>query len=253
MISRRDVNAFSLGLLTVVLLTGCNRWPGKPEEKDRWIPSTEIMDFNKLYSQRCSGCHGKDGRLGAARPLNDPLYQALASVETLRRVIGKGVPGTSMPAFLDEAGGSLTAKQIDVLVEGMKSSWGHSQTYAGIAIPPYSLEDAIAQGSGPGDVLRGAAVAKTYCAHCHGVDGNGGTKGGSIVDPNYLALVSDQSLRVTVIAGRSDLDIPDWRANLPGQPMTPQEISDVVAWMASHRLRPGQIILPVIGAVAAGQ
>ncbi|HEY7318089.1 MAG TPA: hypothetical protein VIE89_10990, partial [Candidatus Binatia bacterium] len=51
----------------------------------------------------------------------------------------------------------------------------------------------------------------------------------------YLALVSDQGLRTTVIVGRSDLGMPDWRANVSGQPMSPQEISDVVAWLASHR------------------
>jgi cytochrome c oxidase cbb3-type subunit 3 len=38
-----------------------------------------------------------------------------------------------------------------------------------------------------------------------------------------------------VIVGRSDLGKPDWRENVPGRPMSPQEISDVVAWIASHR------------------
>jgi hypothetical protein len=50
-----------------------------------------------------------------------------------------------------------------------------------------------------------------------------------------VALVSDQALRTTVIVGRSDLGMPDWRANIPVRPMSPQEISDVVAWLASHR------------------
>ena len=36
---------------------------------------------------------------------------------------------------------------------------------------------------------------------------------GSIVDPSYLALVSDQSLRSTIIAGRPDLGMPDWRSD----------------------------------------
>jgi hypothetical protein len=56
-----------------------------------------------------------------------------------------------------------------------------------------------------------------------------------VLDPAYLALVSDQALRTAVIVGRSDLGMPDWRANISGQPMSPQEISDVVAWLASHR------------------
>jgi len=98
-------------------------------------------------------------------------------------------------------------------------------------LPAYRTE----QDSKSGDVSRGLVVYKSYCAQCHDADGRGHPKGGAIVDPNYLALVSDQSLRTTVIVGRSDLRKPDWRDNVPGRPMSPQEISDVVAWIASHR------------------
>jgi mono/diheme cytochrome c family protein len=83
-------------------------------------------------------------------------------------------------------------------------------------------------------VKRGATVYQTYCAKCHGPEGKGGETGGSVVDASYLALVSDQGLRTAVIAGRVDLGMPDWRGYVPGKPMTDQEISDVVAWMASH-------------------
>ena len=68
----------------------------------------------------------------------------------------------------------------------------------------------------------------------HGAEGRGGEKGHDIVDPSYLALVSDQGLRSVVIAGRTDLGMPDWRENT-GSPLTSQQVSDVVAWMAVHR------------------
>jgi cytochrome c oxidase cbb3-type subunit III len=55
------------------------------------------------------------------------------------------------------------------------------------------------------------------------------------VDPSFLALVSDQSLRTTVIAGRPDLGKPDWREDTPGQPLTPEQISDLVSWLVGHR------------------
>src|SRR5262249_7581820 len=188
-----------------------------------------------LYVQNCSGCHGAHGRLGAARPLNDPLYLALVSVVTLRAVIAQGVPGTTAPAFAQQAGGNLTDRQIDILVEGMRAHWGAAENFKNEALPPYSLHDAMATGSGLGDSGRGADAYQTYCAQCHGTDGRGGAKGGSVIDPAYLALVSDQALRTAVIVGRSDLGMPDWRANIPGRPMSAQEISDVVAWLASHR------------------
>ena len=51
----------------------------------------------------------------------------------------------------------------------------------------------------------------------------------------YLSLISDQGLRTIVITGRPDFNAPDWRNNVPGHPMTDQEITDVVAWLASQR------------------
>jgi len=44
-----------------------------------------------------------------------------------------------------------------------------------------------------------------------------------------------------VITGKAELGAPDWRGNVPGKPMSDQEITDVVAWLASRRVQfPGQ-------------
>ena len=218
-------------LLIVGLSASCDRLPGKPNEAARWKRPTEVVDFNHLYAENCSGCHGADGRLGAARPLNDSLYLALVNDENLRQVIAQGVPRTTMPAFEQRQGGNLTDEQIKVLVQGIRSRWARSEQFKTVTLPYYGA----GKDSAPGDAIRGLVAYKTYCAQCHDAAGLGHPKGGAIVDPNYLALVSDQSLRTTVIAGRSDLGKPDWRDNVPGRPMSPQEISDVVAWIASHR------------------
>lgn len=218
-----------------ILVSGCDRLPGKPTLEERWKPATEVTDFPLLYAKNCSGCHGADGRLGAARPLNDPVYLTLVSTATLRAAIAEGMPGTSAPAFARQAGGNLTARQIDVLARGIKTRWGESANLTNAVLPSYSLQDAISKGSAPGNPRRGAVVYRTFCARCHGENGRGSTKAGSVMDPDYLALVSDQALRTAVIVGRSDLGMPDWRANIPERAMSPQEISDVVAWLASHR------------------
>jgi cytochrome c oxidase cbb3-type subunit 3 len=61
------------------------------------------------------------------------------------------------------------------------------------------------------------------------------------VDGSFLALLNDQELRTMVIVGRPDLGAPDWRGNIPGKPMSSQDISDVLAWLASQRVKfPGQ-------------
>ncbi len=100
--------------------------------------------------------------------------------------------------------------------------------------PPYSS-------SGPGDSSRGSEVYASYCSSCHGPDGRGGQKASSIVDGSFLALLDDQELRTIVIVGRPELGAPDWRDNVPGKPMSAQDVSDVVAWLASQRPKfPGQ-------------
>ncbi len=226
----------------LVSLSGCNiRLPGRPTEAERWRAPSEISDFSELYKQNCAGCHGADGRRGAARSLNDSLYLAFVTDAAMKRIISEGRTGTNMPAFSQRAGGSLTDQQIDWLINGMRAAWARPDDFRGQALPGYSVnqlapeKDATADVSViSGDVAKGTTVYETFCARCHGADGASGSAG-SIVDPNFLSMVSDQGLRTTVVVGRADLGKPDWRSNLPGRPMTEQEIDDVVAWLVSHR------------------
>jgi cytochrome c oxidase cbb3-type subunit 3/ubiquinol-cytochrome c reductase cytochrome c subunit len=238
---RSALIAVLTGLAAWSLVLGCDRIPGKPTEAQRPLLSSQVSNFDDLYGRACAGCHGGDGQLGAARPLRDPLYLALVHRDTLRQIIAQGVPGTTMPAFSERFGGGLTDTQIDILIDGMQNRWGRPQAFTHVALPPYRLADARAAGAEPGDAERGKTAYTTYCAHCHGPEGRGGEQGGAVVEGAYLALVSDQALRTAVIAGRLDLGMPDWREAVAGRPMTPQEIADVVAWLASHRQRlPGR-------------
>lgn len=233
--------SFALGF-ALLSLSGCNiRLPGRPTDAERWRTPSEISDFSQLYKQNCAGCHGADGRHGAARSLNDLLYLAFVSDAAMKQVISEGRSGTNMPAFSQRAGGGLTDQQIDWIISGMRAAWARPDDFKGQKLPGYSANqfapenDATTNVSvSSGDAAKGKAVYQTYCARCHGPEGTGGSEG-SIVDPNFLAMVSDQGLRTTVVVGRADLGKPDWRSNLPGHPMTAQEIDDVVAWLVSHR------------------
>ena len=60
-------------------------------------------------------------------------------------------------------------------------------------------------------------------------------KVGSIVNPHYLSLITDQGLRTIVIIGRPDFNAPDWRNNVPDHPMSDEQITDVVAWLSAQR------------------
>ena len=197
-------------------------------------PPNKITDFNFLYARNCSGCHGPDGKGGIAIGLADPVYLAIADNATIRRVTANGVVGTSMPAFAKSAGGILTDDQVDVIIRGIRTRWAKPDALRGVDAPPYAAQ-------GPADPTRGAVVYGVYCSSCHGADGHGGKQAGSIVDDSFLALVSDQNLRTTVIVGRPDLGAPDWRADVPGKPMSAEDVSDVVAWLIGQRTQfPGQ-------------
>ena len=208
--------------------------PGRPPVDSQVNPPAKITDFNLLYAKNCAGCHGPDGQGGAAIGLGNPVYLAIADDATILRVTANGVPGTSMPAFAQHSGGMLTDDQIDAIVHEIRTRWTKPDALGGANPPPYAA-------NGYGDAQRGAAVFGTYCSSCHGADGSGGKQASSIVDESYLALVSDQSLRTTVIAGRPEMGAPDWRGNLPGKPMSPDDVSDVVAWLAAQRTQSGEL------------
>jgi cytochrome c oxidase cbb3-type subunit III len=213
-------------LAGATLLAGCDSLPGRPKLEDREVRPDQVEDFRVLYAENCAGCHGTDGKGNAALGLANPVYLAMVDDATLGRVITDGVRGTQMSAFARSAGGMLTDRQVAVLVKGIRG-WAQPQALAGTVPPPYAAT--------PGDAARGAGAYATYCSSCHGAEGKGGPKGGSIVDGSYLGLVSDQGLRTTVIAGRPEIGQPDWRNDVPGRAMTAAEVADVVAWLTSQR------------------
>jgi cytochrome c oxidase cbb3-type subunit 3/ubiquinol-cytochrome c reductase cytochrome c subunit len=148
-------------------------------------------------------------------------------------VIANGEKGSLMPGFSRKSGGSLTDAQVDVLVRGMRSAWSKPGTPGGASMPAWRAQ-------GAGDAGRGQAVYAAACARCHGATAQQPGPAGSILDGSFLALVNEQTLRTTVIAGRPDIGQPDWRNVVAGRALTDGEISDVAAWLiAQTPARPG--------------
>jgi mono/diheme cytochrome c family protein len=256
-------------LLFVALILGCamgcvscTHPPGRPAPGPEVPLPAEVMEFGALYKNNCAGCHGDDGKNGAAISLANPVYLAIVGDAIVRQVTANGVAGKLMPPFAISMGGTLTDQQIDVLVKGIFQAWSRPGVAAGLTKVDPSLAPSYAPLS-KGNAAEGKKVFAEFCARCHGEDGNGSKNktpatseaiSASIVDPTFLALVSDQSLRSTIIAGRPDRGMPDWRSGLSAsnspasssRAMTGQQITDVVAWLAAQRVEyPGQPYVPM--------
>lgn len=214
------------GCVLLLAIAGCSRLPGDPTPGDGYKSPEQVTNFAKLYGENCAGCHGDYGRKGAAYPLANPEYQAWVSDATLQNIIANGEQGTQMPAFARSAGGLLTDAQVSALVSGMRSQWRKSTTLAGA--PPYAA-------TLKGNPVNGQKVYKVACARCH----EAGRQ--SITSPTYLALVNNQTLRTLIITGQPDIGQPDWKGDIPGQALTDQDVTDIVAYLDSLRSQtPGQ-------------
>lgn len=224
MIKRRC--ALIIAAVTLAILPGCSRFPGRPYPSAWPENPSKVTDFTQLYGENCAGCHGIRGQFGAALPLSNPAYLAIADDASVRDAIANGIDGTSMPAFAIASGGMLTDDQIAAIVSGIRSRWGTAAVVAADT-PPYLAE-------GGGDPAAGAKLFGAYCASCHGDGGTGG-KAGAVADASFLALYNDQSLRTLIIAGRPDLGHPGWHDYSGKAPLASGQVSDLVAWLAAQR------------------
>jgi cytochrome c oxidase cbb3-type subunit 3/ubiquinol-cytochrome c reductase cytochrome c subunit len=233
---KRRAQIFVL-LLCAIGITGCRAAPGKPEPGSEAKRPDQVLDFPTLYKENCSACHGEQGRTGAAISLSNAVYLSFAGAENLERITAKGVPGTMMPPFSKQAGGMLTDQQLQIVTQDMLKLWGKPFPLA--ALSPISYASTLA-----GDPANGAHIFASTCSHCHGMGGTGSSMAkipnGSLVDPAYLALISDQALRSIIVAGQPDQGMPS-TDQVSAHPLTDQDVTDIVAWLASHRIRtPGQ-------------
>jgi mono/diheme cytochrome c family protein len=241
-------------LLLAIALVGCDNQsgnlkfddlPGKPKLKDQPIPADENLNYTTLYAENCAACHGREGKMGPAPPLKDPLFQALVSEKEIQRIITEGRPGTPMPSFASggtQPGGSqgrepiiartptgLTPRQIEVLARGIKIEWKAAKEIPGL--PPYQFEES------KGSTSKGKAVWMMACAPCHGKEGKEPRM--TINDPNFLALISNQALRRIIITGRPDLGMPSFQENIMRgddfKPLTAPQIDDLLALLISWK------------------
>lgn len=220
--------------LTVSGVAGC-RLPGKPAPGTIPQRPDQVRDFDTLYRQNCQACHGVDGQGGTAISLGNPVYIAYAGREHIAQITANGIGGSLMPAFAKSSGGLLTDEQIGVIAGGIVSHWDNPGALQSQTPPPY-------ESHATGNAAAGEALYRADCLRCHAPGP------ASILDPTYLALVSDGGLRTWIVAGAPGENMPNWRG-YPGGPLTDQQIADLLAFLVAHhtpstKAQPNQSVSP---------
>ena len=139
----------------------------------------------------------------------------------------------------------LTDQQVDILAKGLVGAWGKAGVLDNLIRPTYKAMVTA-------DPVAGYRIFTMYCAQCHGPNGEGTDDvKGALVDPAFLALISDQNLRSIVISGMNP-DMPNFHEHENIAPLSDQNVTDVVAWLASHRVSsPGTVASAPVSAATA--
>jgi mono/diheme cytochrome c family protein len=85
------------------------------QEKEYLVQGADLFDKN------CSSCHGKQATGGTAPTLNSKQFLTTTSDQQMQLLITGGVSGSSMVAWSQDYGGSLTAEQIKMLTTYLRS------------------------------------------------------------------------------------------------------------------------------------
>ena len=81
----------------------------------------QIVAGRQLYALNCTSCHGERGQGVDAPALNSQEFLQSVSDAQMHGIIAGGIPGSAMPAWLDEYGGPLTDQQIAAVVAYVRS------------------------------------------------------------------------------------------------------------------------------------
>jgi cytochrome c oxidase cbb3-type subunit 3 len=182
-------------------------------------------DGGALYASHCSACHGDKGGGGVGVPLSLPSFLESVDDEFLARSIRHGRPGRVMPAF-----SKLSDAQIDAVV-------GHIRGWSKKPAPQFSRQPVR------GDAAHGRELYASYCAGCHGAEGEGGKGTGvtfsrrrdlPIIAPalnnhGFLTAVADEMIRHTLLYGREGTPMRSFLV----QGLSEQDIDDLVSYVRS--------------------
>ena len=187
-------------------------------------------DGGQLYATHCAVCHGDKGTGGVGIPLALPSFLESVDDDFLRKTIRHGRPGRVMPAFP-----ALSDAQLNAVV-GFIRGWSEKPA------PVFSYETI------KGNPVHGRELYVSYCAMCHGAEGEGGKGTGvtfsrrrdlpiiapALNNPGFLAAASDEMIRHTLQYGREGTPMRSFLV----QGLSEQDINDLVSYVRSFSVEP---------------
>lgn len=214
-----------LGIFATSLIAAGILWYAL-QEPERIVSAQEdqiLADLDNgmtVYAENCSVCHGMAGEGIGATPALDNSALRSSDYNTLYKIIGRGLFGTSMPAWSKEDGGPLSDYQIGELVTLIQlGDWQTTQDRVvnmGLApLIPFTTEPdpAILEELADlpnGEILtQGITLYAGQCVACHGADGLGTSIAPALNDASVREKTYDD-LERTILKGTPGTLMPPW-------------------------------------------
>jgi mono/diheme cytochrome c family protein len=176
----------------------------------------------RLFAESCAACHGEFGEGGVhpgnpndiIAPISTVEYLATRDDWTLRQIIARGQPEQGMSPLGQAYGGPLSTDDIDAIL-GFIRSWEDN--------PPVQLPAELTAGSettpppggggattgDQGVVLESEALYQSFCAQCHGLDGEGGIAP-AFADDAFQDAKTDDDLFTAISEGHEATAMIGW-------------------------------------------
>lgn len=195
--------------------------PARQEAAIARIKKGAMTKGAEIFVSHCMACHGRTGDNIPGRNLRKILMEEAA----LAKVISRGRPGTAMPAFGNEEGGSLKKFEVTDVVAFIRN-WDQSLFESTAAhLPPKTAPSpgssspapaAASKATSPaapgGDAQKGeTAFNDIGCAGCHGDKGQGNSapslKGKSAATIKKVVRSGQRAMPSFDAASLSDADL----------------------------------------------
>lgn len=201
-------------------------WPKDRIRVERFKEREFATDGATLFSTFCSACHGPEGqgrRFPESYPASaiaNPDFIEAAAYGFIDQTITGGRPGRRMPAWSE---GGLRPEEVQKIVAHL---WGLS----GKKKEPSRKPDAPRRWV-QGDALAGGRLYPSYCAGCHGKQGEG-TDAPALDNKGLLTAADDTYLIQTISRGRRGTQMRSFSAGSAVNPaLSDSDIQSIVAFI----------------------